>query len=659
LVVLRVALLLLALQLSYSQPQPDYVVDGGGILNQPWGMCTDPITGDLWVVEYGNNRTLRFTSSSGYATPVAVLGQPNFTSYDGPNPPTAASLRKPQDVLVDQFGTLWVVDSDNKRVLWYFNAATKPNGSNADGVLGQPGFNTADFDYPSGNQFHNPSGLHVDSAGTLWVADFLNNRVLRFVDAVNKTNGASADSVLGQATFNTSNNSCSPSGMDHPSVLRTTASGNLIVTDQLHNRVLVFTSNNAVLNGSEPSVVFMQQDLNSCSDQSPTASTGKNPNGLAIDSVGNLYVSEHSTNRVLMYPGGAFATNATSDGMSASFVYGQPDFNSSQPGSSTNQLHSPVRLYFDNTRNVLWVADTGNNRILGFKTYTSDSSGLTLQVSFQGTSPSVVLLPKDLQGIRPLTYKTLFQPLQMEERDGQNQLVESMSFPLSGYTAATSTNDAGAQFFNFSISLNETTVDFEYGLFANTTQIESGGVQFNILPSTLKLTLKVNGWNCAATTNSLFVSFSLTTTPPLSNFMIVEDSSSPGLVDLVLNSTGAMRTTVRLLKYAVVDGANTAVNFSFDSNTNQLKLQFPCFQSSLTYDPDFSVIIGDGGTGGGGGGIGGSGNLQLLALISLIIPVLLLLVVGVVVGVIWLVRRRARAKTRELINYTPDNDDHL
>jgi len=619
----RLGLLLLLVQLSRSQPIPDFIV-GAGVV-RPYSMCVDPTNGDLWVADTSFSRLLRFTESDGFTTPVAVLGQPNFTSTSA-LPPSAASLNGPQDVFIDQYGTLWVADTNNARILWYFNVSTKANGADADGLLGQVDFMSTSMG-SSGNQFTSPTGLHVDPDGTLWVVDQQNSRVLRFVDALRKSNVGFADSELGQSAFGLSAQACCPSCMNSPATVVTTASGSLFVTDKDNSRVLFFTSGNAVLNDSSASWVIMQKTGSSCTPGSPSAETGWGPNGMAVDPVGNLYVSDFFYNRVLLYPGGAFPSM---NGMSASFVYGQPNFTSTTSGTASNSMYAPTGLHFDTMRNVLWVADEANGRVLGFKTFISvPSRNLSLQVSFQGSSPSVVLLPKDNNGvIRPNTFQTLFQPLFIEERDGAGSLISNVSFPLSGYNVSNSVDGMGTQFFNFSISLNQTTVGFEYGLFETEQQMQSAGVEYQIPSSSLKFTLTISGWKCSSPLHSLFVYFSLDTTPAISNTTLQSDPSNSNLVDLVLNSNEQMTTTVRLLKYGVVDGMNTPITFSYDGN---LILQFPCFNNLLIYDPDFSVILEVNEP----GREGGSGSS--LPVLAIVLPVVLVPLALLLVGIIMLV----------------------
>ena len=88
-------------------------------------------------------------------------------------------------------------------------------------------------------------------------------------------------------------------------------------------------------------------------------------------------------------------------------------------------------------------------------------------------------------------------------------------------------------------------------------------------------------------------------------------------------------------------------------------LEFPCFASSLLYDPDFSVTLDTGGssTGDGsfqGGGDGSSSSLAYLALLLLIVIPAGLILVAVAVGVtvcIFHKRRASRLVISESVNF--------
>ncbi|CAM4864788.1 unnamed protein product [Rotaria socialis] len=73
-------------------------------------------------------------------------------------------------IFVDTFGTLYVVDTWNHRVMRW-TQGDKKQGTVILGGNGQGG---------GANQFQYPIGLSFDRHGNLYVADELNNRVQRF-----------------------------------------------------------------------------------------------------------------------------------------------------------------------------------------------------------------------------------------------------------------------------------------------------------------------------------------------------------------------------------------------------------------------------------------------------------------------------------------------
>ena len=100
------------------------------------------------------------------------------------------------------------------------------------------------------------------------------------------------------------------------------------------------------------------------SNDSTSASTTslKTPVGTVVDASGNVWVADADNNRVLKFA----ASPSTND--PAIIVLGQPDFTqntANNGGLSSNSLFSPQGLAFDGDGN-LWVADTGNNRVLMF-----------------------------------------------------------------------------------------------------------------------------------------------------------------------------------------------------------------------------------------------------------------------------------------------------
>jgi len=168
---------------------------------QPYDVAVDPTSGKIFVADTFNNRVLRFASAAAMtngAAAEAVLGQPNFTTRAINT--TASGMNGVNGLTVDSTGILWIGDYLNNRVLRFDGAASKGTGANADRVLGQPNFTTA-AENTTQSGMYSPSRVFVDGNGALWVGDKTNHRILRFDSAASKANGANADGVLGQADF--------------------------------------------------------------------------------------------------------------------------------------------------------------------------------------------------------------------------------------------------------------------------------------------------------------------------------------------------------------------------------------------------------------------------------------------------------------------------
>ncbi len=146
------------------------------------------------------------------------------------------------------------------------------------------------------------------------------------------------------------------------------ARNKLFVADTAQNRLFIWHE--------LPEQEFQKPDL--VLGQSLKSDTGRNansavnasslfyPSGIWSDGE-RLIVADAWNHRVLIWH-----TMPATDGKEADVVLGQPDFASNQPnvkgiGNPPNErsLNWPYGVYSDGTR--LWVADTGNRRILFFK----------------------------------------------------------------------------------------------------------------------------------------------------------------------------------------------------------------------------------------------------------------------------------------------------
>lgn len=280
-------------------------------------------------------------------------------------------------------GTLYVSESDSNRV-HLFDATTLMPG----GELGQSS-DTAGGSNANGigaTSLATPFGLASDGS-TLWVADSANNRVLGYDVTSRPSTGAAATFALGQPGpltngFNqTSTAANGATGQPHGLAA---ANGKLYIADTNNHRVLVMQT--PVMAGAQPVQVYGQPDSTLAlpnSGGAPTASTLAGPQGVFADKT-HLVIADTANNRVLVYD-----VNAT--GIAATLVLGQASFTANAAnsgGASASTMQAPTAVYSDGAS--LWVSDTGNHRVLVWSAFPS-TNGQAADLVIGQTSFSNVL----------------------------------------------------------------------------------------------------------------------------------------------------------------------------------------------------------------------------------------------------------------------------
>ena len=249
---------------------------------------------NLYVADYLNNRVLFYPSGSTTATRVYGQNGSFTTNVSGVS---ATGLNGPNRVVLDSGGNLYVADSLNNRVLFY------PSGSTtATRVYGQGGSFTTGIPNNGGtsaNSLDQPLEVVLDSSGNLYVADSFNNRVLFYPSG--STTATQVYGQLGSFTTNTANlGGISANSLSRPFGVSLDSSGNLYVADTFNNRVLFYFS------GSTTATRVYGQlgsfTSNTANNGGVSANSLDEPEGVPLDSSGNLYVCDYGNNRMLLYP---------------------------------------------------------------------------------------------------------------------------------------------------------------------------------------------------------------------------------------------------------------------------------------------------------------------------------------------------------------------
>lgn len=180
------------------------------------------------------------------------------------------------------------------------------------------------------NQLYYPYSITRDSSGSIYVSDFDNSRVMKYVSG--STTGTVVAGGNGAGTSN--NQLYYPLGI----VYQSSTNSLLIANYYAHNIV------NWVIGATTWTLVAGV--TGTCGSTSTMLCY---PVALAMDYLGNLYVSDASNDRVQFFRAGQ------SNGTTIAGITGSP-------GSSATQLSSPYGVAVDSNL-TLYVADTGNQRI--------------------------------------------------------------------------------------------------------------------------------------------------------------------------------------------------------------------------------------------------------------------------------------------------------
>jgi uncharacterized protein (TIGR03437 family) len=185
-------------------------------------------SGNVYIAEYGSDR-IRRVNPLGIISRFAGDGRRGFGGDGGPA--TTASLDGPAALAVDASGNIYVADVFNGRVRKVTTAGTINTvaGSGGEGFSGDGGPATQ-------ATLFLPGGVAVDAAGNVYIADSSNHRIRR-VDANGIINTVAGD---GRGRFNGDTGVALSTSLNDPRGVTVDLSGNVYVADYGNHRIRRF-----------------------------------------------------------------------------------------------------------------------------------------------------------------------------------------------------------------------------------------------------------------------------------------------------------------------------------------------------------------------------------------------------------------------------------
>ena len=309
--------------------------DGTGAAAHFWSPNSVAVdgAGNVFVADSGNN-TIRKITPAGVVTTLAGTAGPSG-SADGTG--AAARFACPTGVAADGSGNVFVADSWNNTIRKITSAGVVTTLAGAAGSDGRADGTGA------AARFAGPTGVAVDGAGNVFVADTDNNTIRKITPAGVVTTLARTAGSSGSA-----DGTGADAGFYYPTGVAVDASGNVFVAD---------TDNNKIRKITPAGVVTTLAGADRYSSGSADGTGGdalfSRPKGVAADGAGNVFVADSGNNTIRkITPGGVVTTFAGTAGWSGS----------ADGTGAAARFNHPTSVAVDGSGNVL-VADSDNNTI--------------------------------------------------------------------------------------------------------------------------------------------------------------------------------------------------------------------------------------------------------------------------------------------------------
>jgi hypothetical protein len=321
-------------------------VDGTGSVarfNLPAGVAVD-IAGNLFVVDRKNN-TVRQVTPAGVVTTIAgKAGQTGSTDGAG----NVARFNNPWGVAVDSADNIYVADSGNYSIRKIATVGSNWMVTTMAGLAGNPGYMDG-----TGNaaRFNAPTGVAVDGAGNVYVAD-------QGYDTIRKLTPAGATWVVTTLAGvpgdpDTADGAGSGARFSSPTSLAVDSTGNLYVADAGNNAIRKLTQIGT--NWVVTTLAGVSARFGGSTDGTGSAARFGAPYGVATDSAGVVYVADTGNNTIRrIAPGAVVTTMAGTPGPGQS---GDIDGT-----GSVARFSGPFGVAVDKA-GAVYVTDTSNNSI--------------------------------------------------------------------------------------------------------------------------------------------------------------------------------------------------------------------------------------------------------------------------------------------------------
>lgn len=259
-------------------------------VNNPHGVATDP-AGNVYIADYENHR-IRKVTPAGIITTIAGTGFGGYLASQNGGPATAAWIKWPVAIALDASGNVFFTEFGN-------NIIRKVNTAGIiSTVAGVPGSVPAPAPAPSGDGgpatsaiLGYPWGIAIDASGNIIVADQLNNRIRKVNTSTGIITTIAGDGFVG---WTGDGGPATSARVNYPLGVAVDAPGNIYIADYANNRVRKINTS-----GTMSTIAGVGLPYGYTGDGGPaTIAQLYYPKAIAVDAGGNVYIADWNNHAV-------------------------------------------------------------------------------------------------------------------------------------------------------------------------------------------------------------------------------------------------------------------------------------------------------------------------------------------------------------------------
>ncbi len=253
-------------------------------LNNPSGVAVDD-SGNIYIADVNNHRIRKVNTSTGIISTVAGNGTLGYGG-DG-STATSANLNYPSGIAVDDSGNIYIADEYNYRIRKVSASTGIISTVAGNGAYGYGGDGSA----ATSANLYNPNRVAVDVSGNIYIADQVNYRIRKVSASIGIITTVAGNGTYG---YGGDGSAATSAKLSNSNGVAVDGSGNIYIADIYNNRIRKVSASTGIITTVAGNGAYGYGGDGSAA----TSANLYNPNGVVVDSSGNLYIADTYNNRI-------------------------------------------------------------------------------------------------------------------------------------------------------------------------------------------------------------------------------------------------------------------------------------------------------------------------------------------------------------------------